>query len=183
MSSKKFQIETIGTTKVDVDAVLSRMKDALGIKEDGELGVKLCVQSSTTFKVWRNRKSIPQSYYAYVSEKTGKSIAWLKTGMVDGLHAVTAAPTEKRLSQPELAALSKEVFGDAPARLAQNPNAEFEARLKRVAEMSQVTTRIYGELGYMPSSEWVSLIQMLLFDRHLDEAGAKQIVELLKRQT
>lgn len=89
MSSEKLHIETIGTSKVDVDAVLSRMKEAFGVKDDGELGILLVVQSSTTFKVWRNRKSIPQSYYAYVSEKTGKSVRWLKTGNDDGLRDVT----------------------------------------------------------------------------------------------
>lgn len=105
---------------------------------------------------------------------------WLATGEGSMIQSVDERP---RLTRPELAILANDVVGDAPARYALSPNDEFEARLKRVAEMSQVTTRIYSELGYMPSSEWVSLIQMLLFDRHLDEAGARQIVELLKRQT
>lgn len=105
---------------------------------------------------------------------------WLATG--EG-RMIQSADDRPRLTRTELATLAKDVVGDAPARYALSNNDEFEARLKRVAEMSQVTTRIYSELGYMPSSEWVSLIQMLLFDRHLDDAGAKQIVELLKRQT
>lgn len=103
---------------------------------------------------------------------------WLATG--EG-QMIQSADDRPRLTRPELATLAKDVVGDAPARYALNPSDEFEVRLKRVAEMSQVTTRIYSELGYMPSSEWVSLIQMLLFDRHLDETGARQIIDLLKR--
>lgn len=89
MSREKLQHETNGDVTIDVDAVLARMKEALGVTDDSELGIKLTVQASTTFKVWRNRKSIPQNYYALVSEKSGKSIRWLKTGCNDGLQVVT----------------------------------------------------------------------------------------------
>lgn len=66
------------------------MKEALEAAGDEELGIKLGVQAATTFKVWRNRKAIPQNYYAYASEKSGKSIQWLKTGSDERLRHVTA---------------------------------------------------------------------------------------------
>lgn len=80
MSREKLQNET-ATGEVDVDAVLARMKEALCVSDDSDLGLELGVQAATTFKVWRNRRAIPQSYYAKVAEKTSKSVQWLKTGV------------------------------------------------------------------------------------------------------
>ncbi len=109
----------------------------------------------------------------------GINANWLITG--DG--EMLLADDRPRLTKYEVAKLSKKIVGEAPALYALNPSAEFEARLKRVATMTDVSTRIYSELSFMPSSDWIGLIQTLLFDQHIDEAGAKQIVELLKRQS
>lgn len=78
MSSEKLRNETSGA--VDVPAVLARMKEALCLRDDLELGLGLGVDSSKTFKVWKNRGAIPPSYYAKVAERSNRSVAWLKTG-------------------------------------------------------------------------------------------------------
>lgn len=93
MSREKLQNETTAS-EVDVDAVLARMKEALCVSDDNDLGLELGVQAATTFKVWRNRRAIPQSYYAKVAEKTSKSVQWLKTGASPAprLQTETAAP-------------------------------------------------------------------------------------------
>jgi hypothetical protein len=79
--------------------------------------------------------------------------------------------------------ISKEVFGDAPARLAANPNMEFEAMLKRVSEASQATVRISKLFGGSLPVEWTSLIQELMAMHGLSEAGAARVIEALKQQT
>lgn len=82
MSTEKLRSETSGA--VDVPAVLARMKEALCLQDDLELGLELGVDSSKTFKVWKNRGAIPPSYYAKVAERTSRSVLWLKTGEDSG---------------------------------------------------------------------------------------------------
>lgn len=84
MSRKKLQDETSGA--VDVPAVLARMKEALCLSDDLELGLELGVDSTKTFKVWKNRGAIPPSYYAKVAERSSRSVLWLKTGQETGVE-------------------------------------------------------------------------------------------------
>lgn len=86
---------------------------------------------------------------------------------------------DKRRTRPELAAVSKQVFGDAPARLAQNPNAKFEEMLKRVAEASQATVRISQQYNDALPVGWTSLIQELMAIHGLSEAGAAKVIQAL----
>lgn len=89
----------------------------------------------------------------------------------------------KTRTKVDLASISKEVFGDAPARYARNPNADFEAMLKRVAEATQATVRISKQFDFALPVEWTSLIQELMAMHGLGEAGAKRVIdELLKAQ-
>lgn len=92
MSSEKLRNETSGA--VDVPAVLTRMKEALCLTDDLELGLELGVDSTKTFKVWKNRGAIPPSYYAKVAERSNRSVGWLKTGeeALHGLHVETSPP-------------------------------------------------------------------------------------------
>jgi phage repressor protein C with HTH and peptisase S24 domain len=88
LSREKLQNETNNSTGVDVEAVLSRMKKAFKIESDDELGYFLGVAPNKTFKVWKNRKAIPQSYFAKVAEETGETVGYLKTGMKQGMAAL-----------------------------------------------------------------------------------------------
>lgn len=92
----------------------------------------------------------------------------------------TLPPAERpRLTRAELASLSKEVFGDAPARHDQNPNAQFEAMLKRVSEATQATVRISKQFDFVLPVEWTSLIQELMAMHGLTEAGAIRVIAAL----
>lgn len=70
-------------------------------------------------------------------------------------------------------------FGDAPERYALNPNANFEAMLKRVAEASQATVRVSKQFDFALPVEWTSLIQELMAMHGLSEAGAKRVIDAL----
>lgn len=82
--------------------------------------------------------------------------------------------------QAKLARVSNEVFGDAPLRVAQNPNVEYAAALKRVAEATQATVRVSKQFDFALPVEWTSLIQELMALHGLSEAGAKRVIEALK---
>lgn len=82
MSREKFRGETV--VKLDVNAVLARMKEALCVDDDERLGLELGVVAASTFKVWRNRGAIPDAYYAKVAERTSRSVQWIKTGEETG---------------------------------------------------------------------------------------------------
>jgi len=89
----------------------------------------------------------------------------------------------KTRTRSDLAKVSKEVFGDAPLRITQNLNHEYDAALRRVAEATQATVRISKQFGGSLPVEWTSLIQELMAIHGLTEAGAMQVIEALKRQT
>lgn len=89
----------------------------------------------------------------------------------------------KSRTRTDLASISKEVFGDAPERFAQNPSEQFEVMLKRVAEATQATVRVSKEFDFVLPVEWTSLIQELMAMHGLTEAGAKRVIEALKHQT
>lgn len=96
------------------------------------------------------------------------------------LRGETLPPAERpRLSKPELASLSKEVLGDAPLRVAQNVNNEFDAALKRLAVATQAAVRISKQFDPEPPREWIFLIQELMAMHGLTEAGAKRVIDTL----
>lgn len=96
------------------------------------------------------------------------------------LRGETLPPAERpRLSKPELASLSKEVFGNAPLRVAQNVNNEFDAALKRLAVATQAAVRISKQFDPEPPREWIFLIQELMAMHGLTEAGAKRVIDTL----
>lgn len=71
--------------------MLSRMREVLRAPTDEVLASMLSVNVGT-FKVWRNRKSIPQNYFALVAEISGSPVYWLKLGTSQkpsGLRAET----------------------------------------------------------------------------------------------
>jgi hypothetical protein len=86
---------------------------------------------------------------------------------------------DARLSKPELAILSKDVFGNAPLRVAQNSNNEFDAALKRLAVATQAAVRISKQFDPEPPREWIFLIQELMAMHGLTEAGAKRVIDTL----
>lgn len=88
----------------------------------------------------------------------------------------------KTRTRADLASVSKEIFGDAPLRIAQNPSREFDAALKRIADATQATVRISKEFDFALPVEWTSLIQELMAIHGLTEAGAKRVIEALKQQ-
>jgi hypothetical protein len=89
----------------------------------------------------------------------------------------------KTRTRVDLAALSKQVFGDAPLRIAQNPNPEYDAALRRVYEATQATVRVSKLFGGSLPVEWTTLIQELMAMHGLSEAGAARVIETLKQRT
>ena len=89
----------------------------------------------------------------------------------------------KARTRADLAALSKATFGDAPLRIAQNSNLEYEAALKRIADATQATVRVSKLFDGALPVEWTSLIQELMAMHGLSEVGAKRVIEALKHQT
>lgn len=160
-------------------AVLDRMMKILG-SHVGSYAEVLDL-SSNTIKTWIRRGAVPMKYIQGFANKHNVSVDYVMRG-VEGREAAQMIQNETLIAQPKLANLSKEVFGDAPARHSQNPNTEFEARLKRVAFATHTPARIYKELGFVPGDDGVYLLQTLLFSHGLDEAGARLIVEYMKRQ-
>lgn len=88
----------------------------------------------------------------------------------------------KTRTSADLAVFSREVFGDAPLRLAQNPNLEYDEALQRVREATQATVRISKQFGGSLPVEWTSLIQELMAMHGLSEAGAARVIEALKQR-
>lgn len=157
------------------EKMLLRLKEQLGVPTDKEAAELLGLSDKALNARKKRDASLDDKLLALIAKRPELKI--------DFIYITTGEIAERpHLTKPELAALSKEVFGDAPARLAQNSNAEFEARLKRVAFATQTSSRIYEDLGFVPSSDGIGLLQMLLFNHDLDEAGARLIVEYMKRQ-
>lgn len=151
---------------------MKEARDSLGLSQEELAGAvggsKRGIQDNET----RNRVPGGEVIRGFI--KLGINANWLLTGEGEMLISDQMAKFEL---------ISKEVFGDAPARHAQNPNADFEAILKRVAEASQATVRVSKEFDFALPVEWTSLIQELMAMHGLSEAGAKKVIEALKRQT
>lgn len=128
----------------------------------------------STYRKYESGPSEPGSDAIAGISCAGINANWLLTG--EGMMLLAE-------QQAMLSRVSKEVFGDAPLRIAQNPNLEFDAALRRVAEATQATVRISKEFDFALPVEWSSLIQELMAIHGLSEAGAKRVIEVLKQQT
>jgi hypothetical protein len=67
---------------LDVDLVLSRLCEALGLADQSALALAL-QKDETTFRVWRSRKRIPSSVLMEVVARSGRSLHWLTEGQSD----------------------------------------------------------------------------------------------------
>jgi transcriptional regulator with XRE-family HTH domain len=158
--------------KKEIGSRLKQARSALGMTQKefcARYGIKI-----PSLRDYELGNSIPGGEAISDLMRAGINSNWLLTGEGEMLLADHQAKLERT---------SKEVFGDAPTRLAQNPNADFEAILRRVAEASQATVRVSKEFDFALPVEWTSLIQELMAMHGLSEAGAKKVIEALKRQT
>lgn len=128
----------------------------------------------STYQKYEMGMSVPGGEAIEGFVRLGINANWILTGEGEMLLADQRAKLEK---------ISKEVFGDAPLRVAQNPNVEYDAALKRIAEATQATVRISRQFDFALPVEWSSLIQELMAIHGLTEAGAKRVIEALKHQT
>lgn len=65
---------------MDVDGILARGKEALGVKQDAELAERLRV-ARPTVAAWRRRKSIPAKYLSQMLDNGKFSLDWLVNGV------------------------------------------------------------------------------------------------------
>jgi phage repressor protein C with HTH and peptisase S24 domain len=63
--------------RVDVDLVLRRLAEAMGVTSQEELAAVLG-KDLQTLRVWRTRKRVPPSTIAHVAKSSGKPVAWLE---------------------------------------------------------------------------------------------------------
>jgi phage repressor protein C with HTH and peptisase S24 domain len=76
---------------VDVDLVLQRLAEAMGVSSQEELAAVLG-KDIQTLKVWRSRKGVPSSTIAYVSKVSGRRVDWLEGGNEEGSRAEERLP-------------------------------------------------------------------------------------------
>lgn len=130
--------------------------------------------SERAYQGYEAGRSVPGGEAIEGFVRLGINANWILTGEGEMLLAEQRAKLEQ---------ISKEVFGDAPLRATQNPNVEYDAALKRIAEATQTTVRISRQFDFALPVEWSSLIQELMAIHGLTEAGAKRVIEALKHQT
>ncbi|MFB9951976.1 helix-turn-helix domain-containing protein [Rhizobium puerariae] len=65
--------------EIDPDAVIDRLRKAMGVDSDTDLSTALGVNKSTV-SAWRTRKRIPYAEVVQVAFKTRENIEWLLTG-------------------------------------------------------------------------------------------------------
>lgn len=152
----------------------------LGLRQD-KAALEFNIPFST-YKRYESGTNNPSSEAVAGMMRAGLNTNWLLTGEGEMLLADQQAQADERprLTKPEIKNIKNEVFGGSPARFPKNE--QFEAMLKRVAEASQATVRVSKEFDFALPVEWTSLIQELMALHGLTEAGAKRVIEELKRQ-
>lgn len=69
----------VAPTPTDTDACLQRIRESLGVPNDGALAEFLAVPYPTVAS-WRRRKSIPLDAFISVARRTGATLDWLILG-------------------------------------------------------------------------------------------------------
>lgn len=73
-------MSTEKTQNNEIDEILLRVADALGAKNDLEIAKIIGSKSTGLVSNWRKSKKVPDGALSKISQKSGVSIQWLKTG-------------------------------------------------------------------------------------------------------
>jgi len=91
----KNPIRVISPVELSAEAMIVRMRQAVGVKNDADLSAALGLGGSSTPSNWRQRNSLPFAHCASIATALGVSMDWLVLGRHRHAEPVTTGAADK----------------------------------------------------------------------------------------
>ena len=167
--------------KLDTEKIISRLKDALDVKSDGQLATYLGI-SRQNIGAARKREDVPTGWIYKVAEITGCSMDWLSFGRGPKIrvdYAIEGTPSAARVATPESPYGSQDIPQSGSAgELA--PDAEGFGFGSAVEMLARIYSSGDRQLISAVSAN-IKAICDAIESRQREQRSAKELEDLRKR--